>query len=58
VLQALDPDKMGKPVSTITYAEVVEELKKPEVVLVDVREPNELTTDGKIAQAHNIPRNC
>ncbi|OXA56841.1 rhodanese domain-containing protein CG4456 [Folsomia candida] len=39
----------------LTFAEVQEELKKPEVTLVDVRPDEEIKTDGKIEQSKNIP---
>ncbi len=41
---------------TLSFTELNEKLKGPKVVLLDVREPAELTSDGKISGANNVPR--
>jgi len=40
---------------TLSYAQLQDELKKPGTVLIDVRDPDELTKDGKIAESKNLP---
>ncbi len=43
-------------VKVLSYTEVNAKLKDPKLVLLDVREPAELKTDGKIPKSNNIPR--
>lgn len=38
-----------------TYEEIVDLPQKPEVLLIDVRQPEELEQEGKIPTAINIP---
>ncbi len=40
---------------TLTFSQLQEELSKPNTVLIDVRPPEEIKTDGKIAGSKNIP---
>ncbi|XP_042892771.1 rhodanese domain-containing protein CG4456-like isoform X3 [Penaeus japonicus] len=39
----------------ISYEELVEGLEKDSLVLIDVRDPDELRETGKLPQSHNVP---
>lgn len=44
------------PVPVASYEDVLDLPNRPEILLVDVREPNELAESGRIPTSINVPR--
>jgi len=49
-------DEANQEIETITAAQAVEEMSKPDVVLVDLRDIRELQREGKVSDAFHMPR--
>lgn len=48
---------MVDPKHVVSYEDVLKVIHKPEKVIIDVRNPDEVTSTGKIPSSINIPCN-